>query len=94
MIYKTKCLDCGIIRDIKLPIQEYDKLKAGHYNCVCGGEVRQIITLPKVVISRSPFPSGLNENSFPDPVNVKDSKHCKDLCDEHGLTSGYLENDM
>lgn len=95
MIYETQCNSCKVKSEILLSIKSHDLLNDGKVLCsYCGtGILKQIISVPKHLFMRSPFPIGMSENPFPNPVDIKSKQHVKDLCQEHGLVSKRLEND-
>jgi len=96
MIYPMRCNRCGAEMDYNCPIKDHGALVKPGISCFCGGKYKQVITGGRTILVRSPFPKGDPrwEHATPDPVYVKDKEHLKDLCEEHGNISRYLEDDM
>lgn len=92
MIYEVVCEECREHGEIRMPLRDHEKLRKGEFFCPCGGQLRQIITTGLMGFMRSPFEKGYQEHVSPDGVNLRSERHLKDVCDENGLTSMWLEN--
>jgi len=94
MIYVMECNGCGAKSTIECRMSEHERLVKPGFDCRCGGRVVQIIERSGADFVRSAFPKGDPrwEHVSNEPVYVKDKKHLKDLCEENGNTSRYLED--
>ena len=106
MIYSMKCDTCGKQLDIGCPVDRWETyIKPGivcndpSITASCDGMLRQIITPPKVIFGREPFPRDApNEVQLPTPYGedkrFDDKHHAREWLGERGLTSKWIENDM
>jgi len=72
MIYLMKCDYCERELDIGCPAHSWEDIIKPGINCGedCFGKLRQIITPPKLVFGRDPFPHSGNELQLPTPHGV------------------------
>ena len=92
MIYEVQCEVCGTHGDMRGTLADHKKLVSGKLECDCGGRLKQIFTTGPTSFMRSPFVKGYQEHVSPEGVNLRSERHLKDVCDENGLTSMWLEN--
>jgi predicted nucleic acid-binding Zn ribbon protein len=95
MIYLMECESCGMQSEILCRLEEHTlRVKPG-YSCTnCGAHVRQIIGTPKVVFAREGFPKGDPgwEHATDEPTFIRDAVHLKDVMQQNGSISRYLED--
>lgn len=94
MIYVMECNKCEQRTEIVCRLVEHAvKIKPG-YQCVCGGYVRQVITPPTEAFAREAFPKGDPrwEHATDEPIHIRDHIHLRDICQENGNISRYLED--
>lgn len=96
MRYDVKCEGCGDEIEVTCSLEEHEwRIKPG-FKCACGALYKQVFNAPRSVFAREGFPKGDPrwEHVTPDPVYIRDKYHLRDLCQEQGAVSHFLENDM
>ena len=95
MIYELECNKCNDIIELDASIKDHESLiKPGIEHGLCGGRYFQIFTKVDRPAIREPFPKGLNENMAPNPVFIRDKIHARDIGQEWGTGSKWVDNDM
>lgn len=100
MIYLMRCDTCKMEMDIGCPINQHSDIIVPGIACgqECYGTLRQVITPPKLVFGKEPFPHSNNEIALPTPhgedIRFQDKIHAREYLGERGLTSKWIENDM
>lgn len=101
MIYLMRCDSCKKELDIGCPITQWEDIIRPGIACGtpgCFGMLAQVITPPRIVFGREPFPRTGAEVQLPTPDHVDirfdDKIHAREYLAENGLTSKWIENDM
>jgi len=94
VIYEMQCDKCGAVDDVQATLAQHEVLVKPGIRCSCGGMFRQIFTAVRGVFAREGFPKGDPqwEHASPDPLYIRDKVHLRDVCQEHGNVSRYLED--
>lgn len=94
MIYDMECDKCGGHTEIVCRLEEHMLQVKPGFRCICGGWISQIIGQPTVVFAREAFPKGDPrwEHATDEPVHIRDEVHLKDICQQNGNVSRYLED--
>ena len=101
MIYSMRCNTCKRNLDIGCPITQWEDIIQPGIVCgmkTCSGTLVQVITPPRIVFGRDPFPHSGNEVALPtkdhEDIRFQDKIHAREYLAENGLTSKWIENDM
>ena len=100
MIYLMRCDTCKRYLDIGCPINQHEDIIKPGIACgqKCLGILRQVITPPRLVFGREPFPHSGNEVALPtnhfEDIRFQDKIHAREYLGERGLMSKWIENDM
>lgn len=94
MIYQMECDRCGKNTEMHCHLVEHETLIKPGWPCQCGGRVRQVLVNSGIAFAREAFPKGEWEHVADDPVFIRDKAHLKDVCEEHGNISKFVEDDM
>lgn len=95
MIYEMECEYCKHTEDVVCTLAEHALLvKPGRKCSRCSATMYQIITSVRSVFAREGFPKNDPrwEHLTDEPVQVRDKAHLRDLCEETGSRSRYLED--
>lgn len=94
MIYEMECSDCKAYTTICCSIGRHETEVKPGLPCRCGGTMRQIFTQVKAVFAREGFPKNDPrwEHASNDGVPIRDKAHLRDVCQENGNISRYLED--
>jgi len=85
--------------DIGCPADQWEYvIKPGMPHDDCLGMLAQVITPPRAIFGREPFPHSGNEVALPtahhEDIRFQDKVHAKEYLGERGLMSKWIENDM
>ena len=99
MLYLMRCDTCKKELTIGCPAEQWDDIiKPGMPHDDCYGMLAQVITPPRIVFGRDPFPRTGAEVQLPTPhhedIRFQDKIHAREYLAENGLTSKWIENDM
>lgn len=95
MNYEFRCaVGCSRYTFISCKMSEYDRVKA--QQVCCGQQMEPVIYGGQIAFLRDPFPKGyaITEHCCEEPVFCKDKAQLKDLTQENGMISRYLEDDV
>lgn len=95
MRYEFICTKCSKTVEIGSTMKDYDWNKA-HMRC-CQQQMEPVIYGGLgVAFMREGFPKGyeITEHCTDEPVYCRDKSHLKDLCEQSGTVSRYLEDDV
>lgn len=96
MIYEMECNSCEKRSEIVCSLAEHETLVRPGLPCSCGGRYMQVFSSGNYVFGREPFPKNdprwEHATDFGTPISCK--SQLKDICEQNGNYSQYLENDM
>lgn len=95
MIYVMECNSCDSRFDVECPLSDYNSVVKPGVSCICGGKYRHIIVPGGLRFAKEGFPKGDPgwEHVSDDPIFIRDKIHLKDICQQNGNISRFLEDD-
>ena len=94
MIYVMECTGCKKQVEVECKLAEHKIVVKPGFDCACGGLYQQIIVNTGTVFVREGFPKGDPrwEHVSDEPMYIRDKSHLKDVCEQNGNVSRYLED--
>jgi predicted nucleic acid-binding Zn ribbon protein len=94
VIYELRCDKCIRSIDIHCSVAQHAELVKPGIACACGGHMSQYFSPPKIVWAREGFPKKDPrwEHVSDEPMEIRDKAHLKDICEQNGSVSRYLED--